>query len=225
MVRILFAEDDKTLSRGVTALLEHDGYLVDAVENGSDAMHYAQREHYDCIILDVMMPGMDGLSVVRELRQAQNNTPVLFLSAKGTLQDRVAGLDAGADDYLPKPFAGSELRARVRALLRRRTDYVPDRLFFADLELDAGSCELICKENHVTLSRKAYQVMEAFMRDPHVVISPEQLMERIWGRNSESEIHVVWVNVSFLRKQLKQLGSRTYIKTLRGTGYSLEEQR
>ena len=106
-MRILFAEDDETLSQGITALLEHDGYLVDAVENGLDAAHYAQREHYDCIILDVMMPGLDGLSVVRRLRQAQNNAPVLFLSAKGALQDRVAGLDAGADDYLPKPFAGS----------------------------------------------------------------------------------------------------------------------
>ena len=116
-MRILFAEDDRTLSRGVTALLEHDGYLVDAVADGQDAIIYAQREHYDCIILDVMMPGLDGLSVVRKLRQAQNNTPVLFLSAKGALQDRVAGLDAGADDYLPKPFAGSELRARVRARL------------------------------------------------------------------------------------------------------------
>jgi len=224
-MRILFAEDDKTLSRGVTALLEHDGYIVDAVADGLAAVDYAQQEQYDCIILDVMMPGMDGLSVVRKLRQAQNNTPVLFLSAKGGVQDRVDGLDAGADDYLPKPFAGSELRARVRALLRRRADYTPTRLAFADLELDAGTCELICGEKSITLSRKAYQVMETFMRNPRVVISPELMMERIWGWNSEAEIHVVWVNVSFLRKQLKQLGSRAYIKTLRGTGYSLEEQK
>ena len=223
-MRILFAEDDDTLSRGITALLEHDGYLVDAVENGLDAAHYAQREHYDCIILDVMMPGLDGLSVVKRLRQAQNNAPVLFLSAKGALQDRVAGLDAGADDYLPKPFAGSELLARVRALLRRRTDYAPDRLTFADLALDTGSFELICRDRRITLRRKAYQVMETFMRSPRVVISPEQMMESVWGWDSESEIHVVWVNVSFLRKQLRQLGSRAYIRTLRGTGYSLEEK-
>lgn len=224
-MRILFAEDDKNLSRGVTALLEHDGYIVDAVADGLAAIEYAQQEQYDCIILDVMMPGMDGLSVVRKLRQAQNNTPVLFLSAKGALQDRIDGLDAGADDYLPKPFAGGELRARVRALLRRRSDFVPSRLSFGDLELDAGTCELICGGQRILLSRKAYQVMEVFMRNPRVVISPEQLMERIWGWNSETEIHVVWVNVSFLRKQLTLLGSRTYIRTLRGTGYSLEEQK
>lgn len=224
-MRILFAEDDRTLSRGVTALLEHDGCIVDAVADGQDAITYAQREHYDCIILDVMMPGLDGLSVVRKLRQTQNNTPVLFLSAKGALQDRVAGLDAGADDYLPKPFAGSELRARVRALLRRRTDYTPNRLTFADIELNTGTCELSCGEKSITLSRKAYQVMEAFMRNPRVVISPEHLMERIWGWDSEAEIHVVWVNVSFLRKQLNLLGSRACIRTLRGTGYSLEEQK
>lgn len=223
-MRILLAEDDKTLSRGVTALLEHDGYVVDAVADGQDAVIFAQREHYDCIILDVMMPGLDGLTVVRKLRQAQNNTPVLFLSAKGTLQDRVAGLDAGADDYLPKPFAGSELRARIRALLRRRTEYTPNRLTFADLTLDTGTCELSCADSRITLSRKAYQVMETFMRNPHMVISPELLMERIWGWDSEAEIHVVWVNVSFLRKQLTALGSRAFIKTLRGTGYSLEEQ-
>ena len=223
-MRILLAEDDKTLSRGVTALLEHDGYIVDAVADGQDAVAFAERESYDCIILDVMMPGLDGLSVVRKLRQAQNNAPVLFLSAKGSLQDRVAGLDAGADDYLPKPFAGSELRARVRALLRRRTEYTPNRLTFADLTLDTGTCELSCAGNGIILSRRAYQVMEAFMRNPHMVISPDQLMERIWGWDSEEEIHVVWVNVSFLRKQLTALGSRTYIRTLRGTGYSLEEQ-
>lgn len=223
-MRILFAEDDKNLSRGVTALLEHEGYIVDAVGDGLDAVAYAQQEHYDCIILDVMMPGMDGLDVVQKLRQAQNNTPVLFLSAKGSLQDRITGLDAGADDYLPKPFAGSELRARVRALLRRRTNYIPSRLTFSDLTLDAGTCELICGQSRITLSRKAYQVMEVFMRNPRMVISPEQLMERIWGWNSEAEIHVVWVNVSFLRKQLTLLGSRAFIKTLRGTGYSLEEQ-
>lgn len=223
-MRILLAEDDKSLSRGVTALLEHDGYIVDAVADGQDAVAYAERESYDCIILDVMMPGLDGLSVVRKLRQAQNNAPVLFLSAKGSLQDRVAGLDAGADDYLPKPFAGSELRARVRALLRRRAEYTPNRLTFADLTLDTGSCELSCAGSGVILSRRAYQVMEAFMRNPHMVISPEQLMERIWGWDSEAEIHVVWVNVSFLRKQLTALDSRAYIRTLRGTGYSLEEQ-
>ena len=223
-MRILLAEDDKTLSRGVTALLEHDGYIVDAVADGQDAVIFAHREHYDCIILDVMMPGLDGLSVVRKLRQAQNNAPVLFLSAKGSLQDRVAGLDAGADDYLPKPFAGSELRARVRALLRRRTEYTPNRLTFADLTLDTGTCELSCAGSGVILSRRAYQVMEAFMRNPRMVISPEQLMERIWGWDSEAEIHVVWVNVSFLRKQLTALGSQAYIRTLRGMGYSLEEQ-
>ena len=225
MMRILFAEDDNTLSRGVTALLEHDGYIVDAVADGQDAVAYAQREHYDCIILDVMMPGLDGLSVVRMLRQVQNNTPVLFLSARGSLQDRVNGLDAGADDYLPKPFAGSELRARVRALLRRRAEYTPNLLTFADLTLDTGSCELRCGGKGAILSRRAYQVMETFMRNPHVVISPEQLMERIWGWDSDAEIHVVWVNVSFLRKQLTSLGSRAFIKTLRGTGYSLEEQK
>ena len=206
-MRILLAEDDKTLSRGVTALLEHDGYIVDAVADGQDAVAFAERESYDCIILDVMMPGLDGLSVVRKLRQAQNNAPVLFLSAKGSLQDRVAGLDAGADDYLPKPFAGSELRARVRALLRRRTEYTPNRLTFADLTLDTGTCELSCADSRIILSRRAYQVMEAFMRNPRMVISPEQLMERIWGWDSEAEIHVVWVNVSFLRKQLTALGS------------------
>lgn len=224
-MRILFAEDDKTLSRGVTTLLAHDGYIVDAVADGNDAVNYAQRESYDCIILDVMMPGLDGLSVVRRLRQAQNSVPVLFLSAKGALQDRITGLDAGADDYLPKPFAGSELLARVRALMRRRMGYTPDRLTFADLELDAGTCKLTCREKSITLSRKAYQVMEVFMRDPHVVISPDHLMEHIWGWNAEAEIHVVWVNVSFLRKQLNLLGSRAYIKTLRGTGYSLEERK
>ena len=223
-MRILLAEDDKTLSRGVTALLEHDGYIVDTVADGQDAVAWAEREIYDCIILDVMMPSLDGLSVVRRLRQEQNNAPVLFLSAKGSLQDRVAGLDAGADDYLPKPFAGSELRARVRALLRRRIEYTPNRLTFADLILDTGTCELSCAGSGVILSRRAYQVMEAFMRNPRMVISPEQLMERIWGWDSEAEIHVVWVNVSFLRKQLTALGSRAYIRTLRGTGYSLEEQ-
>ncbi|MBE5795609.1 MAG: response regulator transcription factor [Clostridiales bacterium] len=224
-MRILLAEDDKTLSRGVTVLLEHDGYIVDAVADGQDAVTFAERESYDCIILDVMMPGLDGLSVVRKLRQSQNNAPVLILSAKGSLQDRVVGLDAGADDYLPKPFAGSELRARVRALLRRRTEYTPNRLTFADLTLDTGTCELSCAEKRIILSRRAYQVMEAFMRNPRMVTSPEQLMERIWGWDSEAEIHVVWVNVSFLRKQLTALGSRAFIKTLRGTGYSLEEQK
>ncbi|MCR5792184.1 MAG: response regulator transcription factor [Lachnospiraceae bacterium] len=221
-MKILFAEDDKDISKAVVTLLEKNSYTVEAVYNGEDALDYATCGEYDAIVMDIMMPKLDGVTALQEMRKAGVNTPVLLLTAKTEVEDRIEGLDAGADDYLTKPFAGGELLARLRAMLRRKGDYQSDVLTFRDLSLDRGSYTLTCGEKSVKLVGKAYQLMEMLIRSPHQIMSVNQLMEHIWGWDSEAEINVVWVNVSFLRKKLTEIGSSVEIHATRGVGYSLE---
>lgn len=223
-MRILFAEDDRDLNRAVKTLLERSGYQVDPVFNGADAASYAAAEAYDGMILDWMMPEMDGIDALRQIRGRGISTPCLMLTARDAVEDRVMGLDAGADDYLPKPFDASELLARVRAMLRRREAYVPDQITFEDLTLDKGKNELRCGEKAAQLTGKSYQMMEILMENPRIIFSVQQLMDRIWGWDAEAEINVVWVNISQLRKRLNELGSQTEIRMHRGTGYSLEKK-
>lgn len=223
-MRILFAEDDHDLNAAVKALLIRSGYQVDAVFDGEEALNYAQAEAYDGVILDWMMPRMDGVEALRRMRAEGVKTPCLLLTAKDAIEDRVTGLDAGADDYLPKPFNAQELLARVRAMLRRRDAYVPDVVAFEDLTLDKGANELRCGNRTVRLIGKAYQMMALFMENPHIIYSVQQLMDRIWGWDAEAEINVVWVNISTLRKKMAELETAVEIRMHRGTGYSLEKK-
>nr|AHF25094.1 two component transcriptional regulator, winged helix family [uncultured bacterium Contig52] len=223
-MKILFAEDDRDLSTAVKTLLERTGYLVDTVHDGAEALAYAEAESYDGMILDWMMPEKDGVEALREMRAKGITTPCLLLTARDAIEDRVTGLDAGADDYLPKPFNGKELLARVRAMMRRRETYVPDVITWEDLQLDKGSCELRCGSQSVRLTGKMYQMTELFMENPKHLFSAQQLMDRVWGWDSEAEINVVWVNISQLRKKLSELGSETEIRVYRGTGYALEKK-
>ncbi|MGN0993941.1 MAG: response regulator transcription factor [Butyricicoccus sp.] len=222
-MRILIAEDELDLAEALTAFLERNQFVVETVHDGADAYEYARAGIYDAIILDVMMPKMDGIQVLRKLREAGVSTPVMMLTAKAEKRDRILGFDTGADDYLPKPFAPDELLSRVRALLRRSgAVYSPPVLSFGDLRLDSGSGELCCGENRVKLSAKEYQVMELFMRTPRTIFSADRIMEHIWGWDSEAEINVVWVHISNLRKKIKAIGSGAAIRVSRGLGYSLE---
>ena len=221
-MRILFAEDDRDLSRAVKALLEHSGYAVDVVDNGTDAADYALSGGYDGLILDWMMPGLSGVEVLKRLRAGGCALPTLMLTARDAVEDRVTGLDAGADDYLAKPFATSELLARVRALLRRKGDYAPDVLRFSDIELDRAGMTLRCAGREEKLSNKAFQLMEMLTEHPRVVHSIDAIMEKVWGWDSEAEVNVVWVNISMLRKKLNKLGAHVDIRATRGVGYSLE---
>ena len=222
-MKLLFAEDDLDLSAAVRTLLERSGYMVDAVHDGAEALDYAEAEKYDGIIMDWMMPETDGVEALREMRRRGINTPCLLLTARDALEDKVTGLDAGADDYLPKPFNGRELLARVRAMLRRRETWAPDVVSWEDLQLDKNSCELKCGSRSVRLTGKMYQLMELFMENPKHLFSVQQLMDKVWGWESEAEINVVWVNISQLRKKLAELETETEIRVHRGTGYSLEK--
>ena len=223
-MKLLFAEDDRDLSAAVKTLLERSGYLVDAVHDGAEAVDYALAESYDGIILDWMMPEKDGVEALHEMRRKGIRTPCMLLTARDDVKDRVTGLDAGADDYLSKPFNAGELLARIRAMLRRRDAYVPDVISWEDLHLDKGSCELSCGDQRTRLTGKMYQLTELFMENPKHIFSAQQLMDKIWGWESDAEINVVWVNISQLRKKLGELGSDTEIRVYRGTGYALEKK-
>ena len=222
-MRLLIAEDELDLAEVLTAFFEKNQYTVDAVHDGAAALDYAATGEYDAIILDIMMPKLSGLAVLTRLRDAGVSTPVMLLSAKGEKDDRVTGFNAGADDYLPKPFAPDELLARVRAMLRRAGDYKPTVLRFGDLELDCGNSTLRCGERTERLSGREFEVMELFMRAPRVILSAERVMERVWGWDAEAEINVVWVHISNLRKKLTSVGSSVTIRASRGLGYSLED--
>ena len=223
-MKLLFAEDDRDLSMAVKTLLERSGFTVDAVYNGEEAVDYALAENYDGIILDWMMPKKDGIDALQEMRRQGVRMPCILLTARDAVEDRVTGLDAGADDYLSKPFNGKELLARIRAMLRRRDSYVPDTVSWEDLQLDKGTCDLRCGEQSIRLTGKIYQMMELFMENPKHLFSAQQLMDKIWGWDAEAEINVVWVNISQLRKKLAELGSNAEIRVYRGTGYALEKK-
>ena len=222
-MKLLLAEDDRDISRAVATLLERSNYTVDVVYNGNDALDYLTGGDYDAAVMDIMMPGMSGLEAVRQARNQGVRIPIMMLTAMDEVDDRINGLDAGADDYLPKPFAGGELLARVRALLRRTESYTPDLLSYKDLSLDRNSYRLSCGNQSVNLGNKGFQMMEMLMRNPGSVISVEQFMEHIWGWDTEVEINVVWVNISQLRKTLQRLGSQVEIRVVRGAGYTLSQ--
>ena len=223
-MRLLIAEDELDLAEALTVFFEKNHFSVDAVHNGFDAYEYAASGGYDGVILDVMMPEMNGIQVLERLRAEGCKTPIMMLTAKGQKDDRITGFNAGADDYLPKPFDPDELLSRVRAMLRRSEAYQPSVLAWGDVTLDPGTGLLACGGQSVRLGGREFQVMELFLRNPRQVFSAERIMERIWGWDDEAEINVVWVNISNLRKKLKAIGSRVTLKVNRGLGYALEDE-
>ncbi len=221
-MRLLYAEDEPALSEAVTDVLNFHHYTVDAVADGEEALQFARLQHYDGIILDIMMPKLDGLSVLKQLRAEGCRVPVLLLTAKTQVEDRILGLDLGADDYLPKPFAMGEFLARVRAMLRRRKEFTPDILEFGDLKLDRQTYVLSCGESDVMLPNAEYQVMELLMLNHSLYLSTERILEKIWGYETNAEPGIVWVYISYLRKRLASLGSGVALKMKRNIGYKLE---
>lgn len=221
-MKLLYAEDEPTMAEAVVDILTYHNYLVDAVGDGQEALDYAQAGEYDGIILDIMMPKVDGLEVLRRLREGGSRTPVLLLTAKGEVEDRIAGLDLGADDYLPKPFAMGELLARIRAMLRRREEFTPEILRCGDVTLDLASFQLRRGEAAVTLPKLEYRLMEVLMRNQGIYLSSEDLLVKVWGYEAEAEVGAVWVYLSYLRKRLKKLGAQVVIRGRRGVGYTLE---
>ena len=222
-MRILIAEDEVSIAKALKVMLERNKYVVDAVYNGTGAVDYACTNVYDALILDIMMPGMDGIAALTAIRRSGVTTPALFLTAKAEVEDRVAGLDAGADDYLPKPFAASEFLARVRALTRRSGGYAPALLRLGNTTLDCGQYTLSTPAGSLRLNNKEYQLMELFLRHPRQVFSSEHLMQKLWSMDSAAEMDVIWTYIGFLRKKLKLLEADVEIRTIRGAGYALEE--
>lgn len=222
-MRILIADDEPEMTMVLEALLKREHYSVDVVHNGQDAVDYAVAEYYDGLVLDIMMPKLDGIQVLKSLRARKVATPVLLLTAKSQVEDRVAGLESGADDYLPKPFDSREFVARVRALTRRGSEYIPGVLTLGNITLDRSTFELKCGAACVRLGNKEFQILELLMRQAGHPISTEQLMEYIWGYDSDAEINVVWAYISYLRRKLEAVGANVRVSLRRGQGYLLEE--
>ncbi len=222
-MRLLFAEDEKSLSRAITAILKKNHYEVDAVYDGEEALAYLECGTYDGAILDIMMPKKDGLTVLKEIRRQGNNTPVLMLTAKAEIDDRVLGLDSGANDYLTKPFAAPELLARIRAMTRTQMTQNTSSLSFGNLSLNQTSFELSSPSGSYQLTNKEFQLLELLMANPGQVISSDRLFEKIWGYESDADPSVIWVYISYLRKKLTALNASVRIRAIRNAGYRLEE--
>ena len=219
---ILIAEDDPKLLKSLVHIFELNHYATDGVDNGLDAFDYASSDEYDGLVLDIMMPGMDGVTLLKKLRANGITTPALFLTAKTEIDQRIEGLDAGADDYLPKPFSTGELLARVRAMLRRKDNFTPDMLTFGALALNRSTYELIFGGRSQALSGKEFQVMEMLMQNPNAIVTAEQLITHIWGWDTNVDTSVVWVHISNIRKKLEALAATVTIKFVRSAGYILE---
>ena len=223
-MKLLYAEDEPALSEAVVDYLTYHNYIVDAVYDGCDAYDYAMSGAYDGIILDIMMPGRDGLEVLSALRRSGCRTPVLLLTAKTQVEDRIRGLDAGADDYLPKPFDMGELLARIRAMLRRREEFHPDVIRFGDLTLNMQSGEISVGALTVQLPKQEYRLMEQLMLNHSMYMSTEDLLIKAWGYNTETDLSSVWLYISYLRKRLSAINSKVEIVSKRNIGYKLEFQ-
>ena len=221
-MKLLLAEDELSLSKALVHILEKNHYTVDPVYNGQDALDYIETSEYDAVILDIMMPGIDGITVLKRLRAAGNQIPILILSAKSEIDDKVLGLDSGANDYLTKPFDSKELLARIRTMTRS-LQAVDSKLSFGNITLDRATYELSSKKDSFRLANKEYQMMELLMTNPRQLVSTERFFEKIWGYDSDAELNVVWVYISYLRKKLAALNANIQIKATRNTGYSLEE--
>ncbi|MCR4943553.1 MAG: response regulator transcription factor [Clostridium sp.] len=221
-MKLLYAEDEISMSEAVVDILKFHKYNVDVVYDGEDALSYAETGEYDGIILDIMMPKMSGLEVLKKLRERGDRTPVLLLTAKGEVEDRIEGLDSGADDYLPKPFAMGELLARVRAMLRRKESYTPDILQVGNISLNRKSYELSGNGKSFVLPKLEFQVMETLMLNRGIYISSEDLLVKVWGYETNAEIGTVWVYISYLRKRLLSLSANVAISAKRNVGYTLE---
>lgn len=220
-MRLLLAEDERELSKALVSILKHNNFTVDAVYDGEEALEFLAAEVYDGVILDIMMPKKDGITVLKEVRASGNAVPILMLTAKSEVDDKVLGLDSGANDYLTKPFAAAELLARIRSMTRRQGVAQDNKLRYGNVVLDRATYELTADENTTRLNNKEFQMMEMLMSSPKVAISVERFMDKIWGWESEAEINVVWVYISALRKKLKEIGAKAVITANRNVGYSL----
>ena len=222
-MRLLLAEDEKSLARAVSAILEKNNFSVDVVHDGADALDWLRAGNYDGAVLDIMMPKMDGITVLKTIRAEGNMLPVLLLTAKSEIDDKVEGLDSGANDYLTKPFAAKELLARIRAMTRAQSSQNSSEMRMGNIRLNRATFELSSPEDSFRLANKEFQMMELLLNNPRHLISTEQFMERIWGQDSDAEINIVWVYISYLRKKLAALNADIQIKATRNAGYTLEE--
>ncbi|MBQ4379168.1 MAG: response regulator transcription factor [Treponema sp.] len=224
-MRVLLVEDEEGLSQALVEIFKKNRISIDAVLDGKEGLKYAESGIYDVLVLDIMLPGIDGISILKTLRENHNNVPVIFLTAKDDITDKITGLDAGADDYLTKPFSSDELLARVRALSRRKGELKEESVTFGDLTLNKKNCELqSAKGEAIKLSLKEYQILDLLFENPHQIITKEQLIEKIWGGDSNAEYNNVEVYISFIRKKIENLKVGIRIRTARGIGYSLEDE-
>lgn len=221
-MKLLVAEDDPKLLKSLVHILEHNRFSVDGVSNGEDALEYGQTGEYDGLILDIMMPGLDGLQVLQTLRRNGIKTPALFLTARTEISQRVEGLDAGADDYLPKPFSTAELLARIRAMLRRKDTYLPDLLAIGSVTLNRSTYQLVFQDKIQTLSGKEFQILEMMMQAPGTIIPTDRFITHLWGWDTNVDTSVVWVHISNLRKKISAIGAPMEIRFIRNAGYVLE---
>lgn len=222
-MKILLADDEKSLVRALSTILSRNNYTVDCAYNGEEALSFLENGEYDAAILDIMMPKLDGVEVLKKIRAKGNSVPVILLTAKSEVEDKVNGLDSGADDYLTKPFDTRELLARLRAITRKQTEHNTARLTFGNISLDRATYEMTSPYGIYRLANKEYQMLELLMNNPNCVISGEKFIEKIWGYENDTEQNIVWVNISYLRKKLTSLNANIRIKAVRNAGYVLEE--
>lgn len=221
-MKILIVEDDENLALAIAQILNEQKYQTEIAYNGEDGLDYVLHDNYDLILLDIMLPKLDGFSLVKKLRQNKNNSPVIMLTAKDDIHSKITGLDSGADDYITKPFVKEELLARIRANARRQGDVIINTLSFCDLNLDLDTAILSCNTKSIQLSFKEFSILKILLVHPNLVISKEVLIDKVWGNESEAEANNVEAYISFLRKKFQFIGTKVSINTLRRLGYRLE---